>query len=717
MIEIDQYTPSKDTEIVTDYLDELSKFTFTSKYPRYNPVAKRRNTFDETIDLVKEMHEKRYGHFFDETIKERFDWAFDKVKEGYVLPAMRSLQFAGSAIEAHHARLYNCSMRHVDSIRAFAEIFYLLMCGSGVTFGLNQKYMSRLPDLVSKEDKTGSIITYVVEDNIEGWADSIEALLMCYFRNTPYSGRKIVFDFSKIRKKGEILRTSGGRAPGHEGLKQSLQRIKDLLDFIIEKKRLSRLRSIDMYDIIMHLSDAVLSGGIRRAATMAIFEPDDIEMRNAKGLIKIDKYRNFHKDEETGYYEGFVWIDDIRYEVNIKNKYSDFEYEQMKKDRVIAWHHVYPWRARSNNSMILQRGKFTFEDFKEIFETVKLWGEPGFLFADHPDTLFNPCAEVVTIPTTNTGVCGVQMCNLTTNNGSKIDTLDKFLEAVEASTIIGTLQAGYTDFKYLGNASKQLTEEEALLGISITGIYDNPQIFLDERNLHVAAKWAVETNKKWANIIGINQASRTTLVKPEGTSSLVVKSASGIHPHHAKPKYFRRVQVNKQDPVYNHFKSINPHMVEESVWSNTKSDDVITFPVEISDHVKVKADLTAIEHLNDIRKVYENWVKPGTTEANKKPLTHNVSATVIVGQDEWDDVAEYVFENQNSFGGLSFISSMGDKMYKQAPLEKVETPEDMLKWDSIIKDFKKVDYTLLNEQEDNTVRQDTVSCAGGACER
>jgi len=712
-MDIQTYNP--ESEKANDYLKELSNYTFTSKYPRYNPTLKRRNTFEETIDLVREMHIRKYKDILSDEDMGRIEWAFKKSKDSYVLPAMRSLQFAGPAIEAHHARLYNCSMRHIDSIRSFAEIFYLLMCGSGVSFGLNKKYMSRLPDLVSREDKTGSVVTYVIEDSIEGWADSIESLLMCYFRNTPYSGRKIVFDYSRIRKKGEPLKTSGGKAPGHEGLKQSLQRIKDHLDFIIEKKQLKRLRSVDIYDIIMHLSDAVLSGGIRRAATMAIFEPYDLEMKNAKGLIKIDKYRNFHKDDTNGFYEGFVWIDDVRYEISNRDKFSEFEYEQLKKDRVIAWHRVYPWRARSNNSMILKRGTFSYEDFKEIFETVKLWGEPGFLFADHEDTLFNPCAEVVTIPVTESGVCGVQMCNLVTQNGAKIDTIEKFLEAVEAATIIGTLQAGYTDFRYLGNASKQLTEEEALLGVSITGIYDNPDIFLNERNLHLAAKWSVEVNKKWSEIIGINQASRTTLVKPEGTASLVLQSASGVHPHHAKPKYFRRIQANRNDPVYQHFKKINPHMIEESVWSSTKTDDVITFPVEINDHVKVKADLTAIEHLNDIRKVYENWVKPGTTETNKKPLTHNVSATVIVKDEEWDQVAEYVFENQNSFGGLSFISSMGDKMYKQAPLEKVETDEDLKRWEAIVSDFKKVDYTTLNESEDNTARQEEAACAGGAC--
>lgn len=713
MLEIKEL--NSNSTIVSDYLEEMSKYTFTAKYPRYNPEKKRRNTFNETVDIIQDMHLRKYGDLFSEEQMQRVIWAHNQIKAGYILPAMRSMQFAGKAIESHNVRIYNCAGRHIDSIRSFSEIFYLLMGGVGVTFGLSKKYLSRLPDLVDHEDKTGSVITYVIEDSIEGWADSIEALLMAYFKNTAYSGRKIVFDYSKIRKKGAPLKTSGGKAPGHEGLKQSLERIKSLLDFLIEKKNLKRLRSVDVYDIVMHLSDAVLSGGIRRAATMAIFEPDDHLMLHAKGLQTIDRYRNFVKDEETGYWEGFVWIEGVRYEISVKNKFSDFEYEQLKKDRKISWSHVFKWRARSNNSMRLIRGKFTFEQFKEIFETVKLWGEPGFIFVDHEDTLFNPCCEIGMLPVTKEGVCGVQFCNLVTANGAKIKTIEEFLNAVEAMTIIATLQAGYTDFNYLGNASKEITEEEALIGTSITGIYNNPSLFLNERDLHIAAKWVVETNKKWSKIIGINQAARTTCVKPEGSASLILKSASGIHPHHAKPKYFRRIQSNKMDPVFKWFKKHNPHMVEESVWSSTGSDEVITFPVEISNEVVVKSDLSAIDHLNDIRKVQENWVKPGMTEVNKKPVSHNVSATVMVGENEWDEVAEYVYENQVSFAGLSFISSVGDKLYEQAPNEKV-TEDDMDKWNKIVSAFKEVDYTQLHEEEDTTSRQEEIACAGNKCE-
>src|ERR1700747_2117062 len=262
-------------------LEALADFTFTSKYARYLPEAQRRETWQETVARVEQMHLRRYAYLPPEdleAIKDAFSLVYGKV----VLPSMRSMQFGGTAIEVKNERMFNCAATHIHSPRSFAEFMFLSLCGTGVGIGLRKKFINRLPDLVDASDKTGTVLLYSIEDNIEGWADSIEALLNCYFRANPYSGRKIVFDYSKIRPPGSPLKTSGGLAPGHESLKAAHIKIKRLLDHIIEIHHQKRLKSIDVYDILMHCADAVVSGGIRRSATIALFEPDDAEMMAAK---------------------------------------------------------------------------------------------------------------------------------------------------------------------------------------------------------------------------------------------------------------------------------------------------------------------------------------------------------------------------------------------------------------------------------------------------
>jgi ribonucleoside-diphosphate reductase alpha chain len=616
----------------------------------------------------------------------------------------------------------NCAVRHIDSIRSFSEIFFLLMCGVGVGFGLSKKYLARLPDLVDASDRTGTVVTYVVEDSIEGWSDAVEALLSCYLKNNAYTGRKIVFDFSRIRKKGAPIKTGGGKAPGHEGLKQSLRKIKDLLDHSIEVKGQKRLTSVNAYDIVMHMADAVLSGGVRRSATIALFGPDDDLMINAKTNFKVTKSFMFEKSTnkkgET-IWEGRVIVSP-EYGGKVGHKYdvvlTDYEYtEMLHKDGVINWRHIEPQRARSNNSVMLMRNKVTPEFFDEIVHKIQQYGEPGFVFTDHEDFLVNPCAEVGFIPVTRDGVCGVQFCNLVSMNGKHIDSREKFMEYAKAATIIGTLQAGYTDFKYLGKASKHLTDEEALLGVSITGFMDNPNTLLDPKNQADVAQYTKKINKDWAQKIGVNQAARITLVKPEGTTSLMLGTASGIHPHHSR-RYFRRIQCNRTDNVYKHFKSYNEHATEESIWSATMSDDIAIFPLTVSEKAMIKTDLSAIEHLNYILSTQKNWVLNGETESNIKGIHHNVSCTVIVDDTEWKDVVSFIYENREFFTAVSFLPKMGDKIYKQAPNEAISTPEDEVEFNRLINNWKRVEYTKMSEEEDATELQKEVACAGGACE-
>jgi len=692
-----------------NFLEEIANFTFTSKYARYDEKKGRRETWEEAVGRLEKMHLKRFA-WLPEEDKTEIKWAFDKVREKLVAPSMRSLQFGGKAIEAHEARIFNCSVRHIDSIRSFSESFYLLLCGCGLGIGLSKKFLGRLPDLVSAEDKTGTVVAYVVNDTIEGWADSVEALLMCYFKNTAYTGRKIVFDYSKIRAKGALLKTGGGKAPGHKGLKQTHQKIKALLDYLIEEEGMRRLKTIHAYDILMFTADAVLSGGIRRSATSVVFQPDDTDMMNAKTAFKVDKIRRFSKDEETGKYYGQVVIKKKAYDVEL----DEWGYENLKAKNEISWFHIEPQRARSNNSVLLLRDKVTPQQFTDIITKTRQFGEPGFVFGNHEDQLFNPCFEIGFIPVTFDAICGVQFCNLTTQNGGKIDTVEKFREATKAATIIGTLQAAYSHFPYLSNAARQLTESEALLGVSITGMMDNPHILLNPENQKEMAEIAKTVNKEWARKLGINQAARITCVKPEGTSSIVLQTSSGIHPHHAR-RYFRRIQCNQQDNVYRHLKKTNAHATEHSVWSATKTDDVATFPLTVHDEAIVKADLTALKHLDYIKSTQQNWVVPGTTEANTKPIEHNVSCTVMVKEDEWDTVISYLYDNRRFFAAVSLLPFSGDKIYQQAPMEIVLTEEDEKKWTDLVAGWKQVDYKALKEEDDETQPQAEAVCAGGAC--
>ena len=842
--QINKAMPNTNKEI--SFSKELSDFIFVNKYARYNPLAERRETWEECVERSYTMHHNKFRKILSKEDMAEVKWAFQMVKDKRVVPSMRSAQYAGIAIEKNNSRIFNCSMRHVDSPRAFAEIMFLLMSGCGVGFTVYKKFMNRLPDLVQAEDKTGTVLTYVIDDSLEGWADSMEALLLCYFRNTAYTGRKIVFDYSKIRKKGTPLKTSSGLAPGHLGLRETHIKIKALLDYLIEEKHLTRLRPIDAYDIIMHQSDAVLSGGQRRSATVCLFEFDDQLMMEAKTNFKVDKHTKFIFDDDTNTYCGKVTVKGKKYEVEL----TEYEYNDMLlKDNTVNWKHIEPQRARSNNSVRLIREETTQEQFNQIIANTKQMGEPGFMWVSRgaEDTVGNPCLtedtlittkegiypikdlvgksvtiwdgnnwvpcnnfrvtginqpllefelsngakikvtpphsmiladssrieardikigdklmpsalsglieitvigikeagiaekvycctvnsthslaiaagiqigqcmEVQSIPLTADQVAGVQNCNLSSMNGVKIKTVEDFKQATKAAVIIGTLQAAYTDFKFLGKASKDLTEAEALLGVSITGMMDSPDILLNPDNLKQMSLYACEVNELWAKKISINPSARITCIKPEGHTGVLLESASGIHPHHSH-QYFRRVQCNKVDPVYKYFKKHNPHMCEESVWSANKTDDVVCFPLSFPKETIVKADLTAIKHLEIIKTVYQNWVIPGTSKYNKKPITHNVSCTVIVKDEEWDEVTKYLFENKQYFAAVSLIPACGDKLYKQAPLEAITTEDDKKKWDEIVKNYKHVDYTKLTETDDNTKIQNTISCAGGACE-
>lgn len=726
-------------------LQELQNYTFVSKYARWLSNENRRETWKEAVDRVKNMMHTMYA---DKNISAEIDWAYDMMYKKKVLGSQRALQFGGEPILKRHAKIYNCTASYCDRLRFFQECFWLLLCGSGTGFSVQKHHVAKLPSL-SQEPKSENGRKYVIEDSIEGWADALGVLLSSYFvkpaeeKFKEYKDQYIVFDYSNIRPKGSPLTSGVGKAPGFEPLQHGLEKIRALLDRCVSKGQ-KKLRPIDAYDIIMHSSDAVLSGGVRRSASLALFSADDEEMAKAK----------------TG-----------------------------------NWYIENPQRARSNNSALLLKDETSFEEFCTLMESVKEFGEPGFIWSDSTEMVFNPCVEISLWPVNEkNGKSGFQGCNLSTINCSSIVDENDFYERCKAAALIGTLQAGFTKLEYLGKDSEEIFEREALLGVSMTGIMEKHDLILTEKVLKHGAKIAVETNKEMSKKIGINQAARVTCLKPEGTSSSMLGTSSGIHPHHAK-RYIRHVQANILEAPYQHFKSYNPQACERSSWSANNTDEVIKFPIEVPDGAKLKNQLPAVEMLAIVKDTQKNWVHSGKNRSlcTQEYLSHNVSNTITVKTDEWEDVTKYIYNNRKYFAGISLIPQSGDKDYPQAPFTTVFTSREIVKeygdaalWCSglielalnafdnnlwaacdyvslnqakendqenklkfvtkmknfagkyfdgdvkrltycmkdvynwkiycdLYNSFKKVDYTQLLETEDNTAGIEEISCAGGAC--
>lgn len=607
-------------------IQALSDYTVYAKYARYLPDQRRRELWDEQVDRVFDMHERKYANALDTNpdFRKEFEFAKLQVKKKRVLGSQRSLQFGGKEIEKHNAKIYNCSYGYIDRVNAFNELMYLLLCGVGVGFSVQTHHIDQLPNISAPND-THDNNKHVIGDSIEGWSDAILALMRSYFDE---NASVVEFDYSKIRKEGALI-SGGFAAPGPNGLKNSINRIKALIDNCIKNQQ-TRLRPIDVYDIIMHMSDAVLSGGVRRSATICLFSLEDSEMLNAK--------------------TGNWFIDN-------------------------------PQRGRSNNSVVLVKNEVTREQFAEVMKSTKEFGEPGFVWVDDKGIGYNPCVEIGLFPVcVKTGASGFQFCNLTEICGKWCTSADKFYQACRASAILGTLQAGYTDFKYVSEATKHITEYEALLGCSITGMMDNPDILFDPEIQKEGARLIKDMNERVARWIGINPAARTTCVKPAGTTSCVLGTASGVHPHHAR-RYIRRVQANRNEFPVQHFMEKNPKAVEKSVWSNNDTDYVISFLCEVPSGAIVKNQLKATELLDRVVSTQKNWVDPGTTKircVNDK-TRHNVSNTITVKDDEWDDVEEFIYKNRKWMAGISLLSYSGDKDYRQAPFTTVLTPTEIVR--------------------------------------
>lgn len=1034
----------------------LQDFVFTSKYARWIPELNRRETYNEAVDRVGQMMMDKYcPKSIDQMIndavwkpslesidslrelRQEIEWAYDMMRKKRILGSQRALQFGGDPVIKKNARIFNCCYSHCDRERFFQEYLWLLLCGCGCGFSVQKHHIAKLPNIVKP---MGSEVPFVISDSIEGWADALGLLMSSYFSGD----KRYKFDYSEIRPKGSSLSSGVGKAPGPEGLRNALNKIRDLLEDRTSRIAIYQLKPIDVYDICMHTADAVLSGGVRRSATIALFSPDDHEMATAK----------------TG-----------------------------------NWFNENPQRARSNNSAVLVRGQTSKEEFAELMNNVKEFGEPGFVWVESPEAGFNPCFDPNTRINTNKGLvkikdlcnsnnivicdnridknginknnfgtvkrqaskakitqkyakvfkvqtehghelfvtdnhtfittegrkqlknckigdvipiqsgeghfgnfgnynqglllgiltgdgtfsskgtttsahldiweddfsdkdiildivnkelhqekenipygdlkwinqnsgistikksrCGgvrlnkwleniceikdtrsiktkvpecvwrgskdfiigyiagmifsdgsVQLsghkkkatlsirinqsnkkllqeiqillnnlgivskiylrrekdyrllpdglgshkkylckdnydliinrpnsiklegllfgrknndlkskldqrgrdckkqekfltkitkiefshnsdvyclnedvsnsviangiaigqcveiqffpyypydkekfekwketseteaitcdpaeiglescwhfCNLTTTNCSKLhgetkeEKIEYFLESVKASAIVGTLQAGFTKFDYLTKASEKLAQEEALLGVSMTGIMDNYEIILDPDVQKKAAKLVLKINKEIADKIGIKTAARATCLKPEGTGTLILgSSAHGCHPHHYT-RYLRAVQANTEDNVYKYFKESNGIACEPSKWSANKTDDIVYFPIEVPDGAKTKNQLPAVEMLKIVKSTQQNWVKYGKRKDRclVSWLDHNVSNTVTIQLEEWDEVTDFIYSNRHYFSGISLVPDSADKDYPQAPNCAVYTANQIVR--------------------------------------
>jgi len=608
----------------------LSDITVHMKYSKYLPEEKRRESWTELVDRNKAMHIKKYPQLEAE-IEQAYTMVYDKK----VLPSMRSLQFGGKPIEISPNRVYNCAYLPVDDLHAFSETMFLLLGGTGVGFSVQTHHVEKLPEIRKPNPKKHK--RFLVGDSIEGWADAVKAVIKSYFKG----GSTMSFDFSDIRPKGSMLVTSGGKAPGPQPLKECLLKLEGILS---QKEDGDKLSSIEVHDMVCHIADAVLAGGIRRAALISLFSADDDDMIGCK----------------SG-----------------------------------NWWELNPQRGRANNSAVLLRNKITEEFFMDLWEKIKNSGsgEPGIYLSNDKDWGTNPCCEIALRP--------YQFCNLCEVNVSDVADQEDLNNRVKAAALIGTLQAGYTNFHYLRSVWQKTTEKEALIGVGMTGIGSGVAQTL---NLEEAAKLVNETNAAIAKIIGINPAARCTTIKPSGTSSLVLGTSSGIHAWHNE-YYIRNVRVGKNEAIYTYLNINHPELVQDEYF-RPHDTAVISVPQKAPQGSILRTE-SALDLLERVKLFYKGWIKPGHRTGQN---THNISATISIKDNEWEAVGAWMWENKAYYNGLSVLP-FSDHTYIQAPFE--DCTEE--KYEQMMKSLSNIDLNMVVEMDDNTDLKDQVACAGGAC--
>ena len=611
----------------------LSDVTVYMKYAKYIPELSRRETWDELVTRNMNMHIKKYPELTDD-IKTTYKLVYEKK----ILPSMRSLQFGGKPIEISPNRVYNCAYLPIDHIESFNEIMFLLLGGTGVGYSVQDHHVKKLDPVNKPYSKRTR--RFLIGDSIEGWADSIKVLMKSYLGDKRSS--RIEFDYSDIRPKGAMLVTSGGKAPGPQPLKECIVKITGVLD---SKEDGDTLSTIEVHDIVCHIADAVLAGGIRRAALISLFSADDEEMISCK----------------SG-----------------------------------NWWETNPQRGRANNSAVLMRHKITKEFFMDLWKRVELSGagEPGIYFNNDKDWGTNPCCEIALRPN--------QFCNLCEVNASDIESQDDFNNRVKAAAFIGTLQAGYTDFHYLRDVWKETTEKDALIGVSMTGIGSGTVLGYDMKK---AAQIVKRENARVAKVIGINPSARCTTVKPAGTTSLALGTSSGIHAWH-NDYYVRRVRVGKNESIYKYLVENHPALIEDEYF-RPHDTAVISIPQKAPEGSILRTE-SPFQLLERIKKVATEWVMPGHRKGSN---THNVSATVSLKAEEWEDAGEWMWDNRKHYNGLSVLPYDGGT-YTQAPFEDITEGEYL----NMLQHLTDINLEDVLESEDNTDLSGELACAGGSCE-
>jgi ribonucleoside-diphosphate reductase alpha chain len=625
-------------------LQALSSITVFSKYAKYIPSKQRRETWDEIVNRYEDMMIAKYPLMTQAIVE-----TAKMIREKKILPSMRALQFAGPAAEVNNARIYNCCYLPIDSIHSFSESMFLLLGGTGVGYSVQTHHVDQLPT-IKRPTKSRN---YLIEDSIMGWADAVKMLMKAYLAG----GTMPKFDFRAIREKGAALITAGGKAPGPEPLKLCLAHVQAILD---RKHDGEKLTSLECHDIMCHIANSVLAGGIRRSAMICLFDHDDESM--------------------------------------ITSKYGN-------------WWETNEQRGRANNSAVLQRGEVNEEEFMALWKRVEASGsgEPGLYWTNNKDWGTNPCCEIALRP--------YQFCNLCEVNVSDVESQEDLNSRVAAAAFFGTLQAGFFDFHYLRPIWAKTTQKDALLGIGMTGIGSGEILKYD---LEIAADVAKNVNMLISAKIGTNEAARITCIKPSGTTSLVLGTASGIHAWH-NDFYLRTMRFNKNEDIAVYLMENHPELCEDDVLR--PNDTVcVRIPVKAPEGSILRTE-TAIDTLERVKKFSTQWIKAGHVNGDN---THNVSATISIDSnrtydtiltnkgagtyDEWEVVGEWMWLNREFYNGLSVLPYWGGT-YAQAPFQDITEQE----YNERIQTLKELDLTKVTEASDNVEFGQIAACAGGAC--